>query len=203
MAANACSARDIRLGGGVGILISSLTRPRRGCLSSCSESSRYRTLLSPRFRLPVCRPASKSPSCRRKGSSSPVPSSPMSPVSLQSENSEPADSDRGEAENPLCFSSSERKEADWSCSCDRLLTEGRFRSGILAGRRVLLEEGIVKVVELMAAAPPGGYGPRRKTTWSRCTILVTTLFGWRCDGRVDYCTTAQYEGVCWKIIVGE
>lgn len=110
-------------------------------------------------------------------------------MSLQSENSEPADSDRGEAENPLCFSLSERSEADWNCSCDRVAAEGKLRSGILAGRRVLLEEGIVKVVELMAAAPPGGYGPRRKTTWSRCTIPVTSSFGWRCEGRTGYCTS--------------
>lgn len=105
-------------------------------------------------------------------------------MSLQSENSEPADSDRGEAENPLCFSSSERSEADWNCSWDRVAADGKFRSGILAGRRVLLEEGIVKVVELMAAAPPGGYVPRRKTAWNRCTIPVTSSFGWWCGGRM-------------------
>lgn len=80
-------------------------------------------------------------------------------MSLQSENSEPADSDRGEAENPLCFSSSYGGESDRYCSCDRVAAEGKFRRGILAGRRVLLEEVIVKVVELMAAAPPSGYGP--------------------------------------------
>lgn len=152
MAASVCSTRDICLGRGVGILISSLTRPRWCRLSSCSESSRYRTLLS---RCRLCRPVSpsNSRSCRRKGSSSPVPCSPRSPVSLQSENSEPADSDRREAENPLCFSLSERSESEWICSCDRVAAEGKLRSGILAGRRVLLEEGIVKVVELYGGSP--------------------------------------------------
>jgi len=74
-------------------------------------------------------------------------------VSLQSENSEPAESEHGEAGNPLCFSFAPRSDAERVRSCNRAAADDKLRRGILAGRRELLGGGIVKVVELYDRQP--------------------------------------------------
>ena len=86
-----------------------------------------------------------------KGSSASANCSAKSPVSLQ-ENSESGDEDLERDDRRACFSSDCAPSSAAECESELEAGIDKVRSGMLAGRRRVFGEGIVKGVELICSS---------------------------------------------------
>ena len=148
MVARTFSVREIRLGAGFGLSIASLSTPGLVISRSIWSCCRYRTRLGCRPRAFAAEPpktssSSESRSLICKGSSSSASCSARSPVSLQREKSDPAESEEERRISGFSLLDDSSNDAEWSSK--RCKEVGMLRRGILAGRKEI-EEGIVTVI---------------------------------------------------------